>query len=301
MGKKLSVEIAGVCFKNPVTTASGTFGYGQPFEDFFDLSRLGAVTTKGVSVKPWKGNATPRMAETHGGMLNSIGLQNDGLALFIKTAIPYLRQFDTNIIVNICGHTLEEYVAAAEMLADADVDMLELNISCPNISEGGVAFGTCAATAAKVTEAVKKKAKQPLIVKLSPNVTDITEIAKAAESSGADAISLINTLLGMQIDIRRRKSMLANGYGGLSGPAIQPVALRMVHQTARAVGLPVIGMGGIATGEDAVAFLMAGATMVAVGTANFSNSHATTDVLDGIEAFMTDENIDDVRMLIGVV
>ncbi len=303
MDSQLGVTIAGVHFKNPVMTASGTFGHGEDFADFVDVSRLGGVITKGVSITPWKGNPPPRIAETTSGMLNAVGLQNPGVEVFKATAIPYLRRFNTNIIVNLCGHTLEEYVAVTEAMADADVDMFELNISCPNLAAGagGLAFGTDPAMVEKVVGAVKKKATKPLIVKLSPNVTDITAIAKAAQGAGADALSLINTLLGMHIDIHRRKPTLANTMGGLSGPCIKPVALRMVYQAAKAVSIPIIGMGGIATGADAVEFLMAGATAVAVGSANFANPHATLDVLTGILEYMYQYNINDINTLVGAI
>ena len=295
--KNLAVKIAGVTFKNPVMTASGTFT-GEAFTDLWDISALGALVTKGVSADPWPGNETPRVAETHGGMLNAIGLQNDGVEAFIEVTLPYLSQFKTNIIVNICGKTVDEYVAVAEALDKAKgVSMLELNISCPNIKAGGMAFGTDPSAAASVVEAVKKAARQPLIVKLSPNVTDIAAIAQAAEAAGANALSLINTLLGMKIDIHRRKPLLANVMGGLSGPAVKPVAVRMVYQVARAVNIPVIGMGGIATGEDAVEFLLAGAAAVAVGSASFANPNAAMDVLAGIERYMDNHGITDVNEL----
>jgi len=297
----LSVTLAGVKMKNPVTTASGTFGSGKDFVPFVDMNRLGAVTVKGVSLTPWKGNPAPRVAETYGGMLNSVGLQNPGVEAFIREDIPFLRQYDTKIIVNVCGHSIPEYVGVAERLQGEDVDLLELNISCPNVSEGGLAFGTDCATVEKVVAAVKQKARQPLIVKLSPNVTDIVSIAKAAEAGGADAVSLINTLLGMRIDIKRRKPVLANTVGGLSGPAVKPVALRMVWQVARAVSLPVIGMGGIMTGEDAVEFIMAGAAMVAVGTAQLLNPRASMEVLDGIERFVEENGIHTLSEIRGVV
>jgi dihydroorotate dehydrogenase (NAD+) catalytic subunit len=297
----LNVALAGIAFKNPVTTASGTFGSGMEYSDYVDLSRLGAVTTKGVSSIPWPGNPTPRIAETYGGMLNAIGLQNPGAEVFINRDIPFLRQFDTKIIVNVVGKTTEEYCDVVERLSECDVDMLEINISCPNVKEGGIAFGQDPNCVEAITSELKKRAKQPIIMKLSPNVTDITEMARAAEAGGADALSLINTLTGMKIDIHRRAFLLANKTGGLSGPAIKPVALRMVYQVAHAVKLPIIGMGGIATAEDALEFIMAGASMVAVGTANFINPTATTDILDGIEAYMKRYQIEDINDLIGCV
>lgn len=295
------VSIAGVEFKNPVTTASGTFGSGMEYGELVDLNRLGAVTTKGVANVPWQGNPTPRIAETYGGMLNAIGLQNPGINVFLERDIPFLKQYDTKVIVNVCGRTTEEYVAVVEKLADAPVDLLEINISCPNVKEGGIAFGQNPKMVEDITREIKKYARQPVIMKLSPNVTDITQTAKAAEAGGADALSLINTLTGMKIDINRRKFLLANKTGGMSGPAIKPVALRMVYQTVNAVAVPVIGMGGIATAEDALEFLMAGATMVAVGTANFFNPNATLDIIDGIEDFMKKNEIEDIRELIGCV
>ncbi|MDR1689631.1 MAG: dihydroorotate dehydrogenase [Clostridiales bacterium] len=287
----LSVDIAGVKLKNPVTTASGTFASGKEYADFVDLNKLGAITVKGVSITPWQGNPPPRIAETYGGLLNSVGLQNPGVEAFIKEDLPFLKQFDTKIIVNICGHTEEEYAEAAQRLSTEAVDLLELNISCPNLKKGGIAFGQNPKMAHAVVREVKKYAKQPLIVKLSPNVTDITEIAKAAEDAGADALSLINTILGMQIDINRRRPVLYNVTGGLSGPAVKPVAVRMVYQTARCVKIPIIGMGGICSGGDAVEFLLAGATAVAVGSANFANPNATTDVLNGICEYMQKNSI----------
>lgn len=296
-----SVSIGSVELKNPVMTASGTFGSGREYADFIDLSRLGAVVVKGVSIEPWNGNPPPRIAETYGGMLNSIGLQNPGVEAFVREDIPFLRGFDTKIIVNICGHTVDEYVAVTEALAEADVDMLELNISCPNVSAGGITFGTDHRMVERVVSQVKKRAKQPLIVKLSPNVTDITEIAKAAEHAGADALSLINTLLGMKIDIARKRPVLHNKMGGLSGPAIKPVAVRMVYQTAKAVKIPIIGMGGIMTGEDAVEFIMAGATAVAVGTASFHNPFAAVEVLEGIERYMNEYGVEDIGDIRGII
>jgi dihydroorotate dehydrogenase (NAD+) catalytic subunit len=297
----LKVNIAGVEMKNPVTVASGTFGSGREYREFVDLNQLGAVTIKGVADKPWKGNNAPRLAETYGGMLNSVGLQNPGVEKIIKYEIPFLRQFDTKIIVNVCGHTTEEYCNVVERLSSEDIDLLELNISCPNVSEGGITFGTDPCMVEKVVAEVKKHSKQPLIVKLSPNVTDITEIAKAAVSGGADALSLINTLLGMKIDIHKRKPILANKMGGFSGPAIKPVAVRMVYQVANSVNVPIIGMGGITTGEDAIEFILAGATMVAVGTANFSNPRATMDVLAGIEGYMDKYKVKDINDLRGAL
>lgn len=297
----MKVNIAGVEMKVPVTTASGTFGSGMEYSEFVDLSRLGAVTTKGVANVPWPGNPTPRIAETYGGMINAIGLQNPGIDLFIKRDIPYLKQFDTKIIVNVCGKSLDDYVDVVERLGDTGVDMLEINISCPNVKEGGIAFGTNAAAIEQITSAVKKAAKQPVIMKLSPNVTDITEMARAAESGGADALSLINTITGMKIDIKRRCFAVANKTGGLSGPAIRPVAVRMVYQVSHAVKLPIIGMGGIACAEDALEFIMAGASMVAVGTANFNNPGATIDIIEGIEDYMREYHVDDINELIGCV
>ena len=297
----LSVDFAGVSMKNPVTTASGTFGSGAEYSDFVDLNQLGAVTTKGVADVPWPGNPTPRICETYGGMLNAIGLQNPGIDVFIKRDIPYLKQFDTNIIVNVCGKTPEEYCRVVERLADTDVDMLEINISCPNVKAGGIAFGQNPKLVEEITAQIKKVAKQPVIMKLSPNVTDITETAKAAEAGGADALSLINTLTGMKIDINRRTFALANKTGGMSGPAVKPVAVRMVYQAAHAVKIPILGMGGIRCAEDALEFIMAGATMVAVGTANFHEPATTVQVVEGIRRFMEEQKVEDIRELIGVV
>ena len=297
-----SVEIAGVKFKNPVMTASGTFGSGMEYSDFVDLNRLGAVVTKGVSNVPWEGNPTPRVTEVYGGMLNAIGLQNPGLDVFLKRDLPFLEQFNTRRIVNVCGHTNEEYVKAVEILSESSADILEINISCPNVKAGGITFGTVPKMAEEITKAVKAVAgKKPVFMKLSPNVTDITEIAKAVEAGGADGISLINTLLGMKIDIRRRAFALANKTGGLSGPAVKPVAVRMVYQVANTVKLPLIGMGGIACAEDAIEFLMAGATAVSVGTANFHNPKVTEEIVSGIEAFLTEQKIADINEILGCV
>ena len=297
----LSVDFAGIRMKNPVTTASGTFGSGAEYSDFVDLNQLGAVTTKGVASVPWPGNPTPRICETYGGMLNAIGLQNPGIDLFLERDIPFLKKYDTRIIVNVCGKTPEEYVEVVERLASAPVDLLEINISCPNVKAGGIAFGQDPKQVEKITSQIKEKAAQPVMMKLSPNVADITEIAKAAEAGGADAISLINTLTGMKIDIHRRQFALANKTGGLSGPAIKPVAVRMVYQAAHAVKLPVLGMGGIANAEDALEFIMAGATMVAVGTANFNDPGTTAEVVKGIGQFMQDNGVKDIKELIGCV
>ena len=302
MGKvNMSVDIAGVHFNNPVTVASGTFGSGMEYGEYVDLNRLGAVTTKGVAKVAWPGKPTPRIAETYGGMINAIGLQNPGIDTFLSRDIPFLKQFDTRIIVNVCGKTKEDYIDAVEKLSDAPVDMLEINISCPNVKEGGIAFGQKADMAEDITRAVKKVSKHPVIMKLSPDVTDITEMAKAVEAGGADAVSLINTITGMKIDINRRTFAVANKTGGLSGPAIKPVAVRMVYQTANAVKIPVIGMGGIASAEDALEFIMAGATMVSVGTANFNDPLTTIKVIDGIESFMEQKNISDIHEIIGCV
>lgn len=281
----LSVDIAGVKLSNPITTASGTFA-PREFSQFMDLSELGGVIVKGISSVPWKGNPAPRVAETYGGMLNAVGLQNPGIDYFIKNDLPYLEKSATKIIVNIAGRTIEEYCQVVEKLGDTSIDLLELNISCPNVKEGGIGFGTSAQMAGAVTREVKKVAKQPLIVKLSPNVTDIVEIAKAVESEGADGLSLINTLIGMKIDIHKKNAVLANKMGGFSGPAIKPVAVRMVYQVARAVDLPIIGLGGIMTGEDAVEFILAGADAISVGTATFSNPHACIDIKEGLISYM---------------
>ncbi|KSV58857.1 dihydroorotate dehydrogenase [Acetivibrio ethanolgignens] len=297
----MSANIAGVELKNPVMTASGTFGSGAEYSEFVDLNRLGAVVTKGVANSPWPGNPTPRIAETHGGMLNAIGLQNPGIDLFVKRDIPFLKKYDTKIIVNVCGKTTEDYCEVVERLAGEEVDLLEINISCPNVKEGGIAFGQNPKAVEAITSELKKRAKQPIIMKLSPNVTDITETARAAEAGGADALSLINTLTGMKIDIYRRSFALANKTGGLSGPAIKPVAVRMVYQTAQAVKLPIIGMGGIATAEDAIEFMMAGATGVSIGTINFSNPRATLEVIEGMERFMKEQKIEDIQEIIGCV
>jgi len=295
------VKLAGITFQNPVTTASGTFGSGMEYCEYVDLGRLGAVTTKGVSNIPWSGNPTPRIAETYGGMLNAIGLQNPGVDVFIQRDIPFLRQFNTKIIVNVVGKTTQDYCEVVERLADFDVDLLEINISCPNVKEGGIAFGQDPKCVEAITSELKKRAKQPIIMKLSPNVTDIAEMARAAEAGGADVISLINTLTGMKIDINKRTFLLGNKTGGLSGPAIKPIAVRMVYQVANAVKLPIIGMGGIINAEDALEFIMAGASMVAVGTANFINPTATIQVLEGLEAYMRKCGIEDINELIGCV
>ena len=295
------VTIAGVELKNPVMTASGTFGSGMEYGEFVDLNRLGAVVTKGVANVPWPGNPTPRVAETYGGMLNAIGLQNPGIEVFAQRDIPFLKQYDTKIIVNVCGKTVEDYLEVVERLGDEPVDMLEINVSCPNVKEGAIAFGQKADCLYDITSQIKKKAKQPVIMKLSPNVTDIAEMARAAEAAGSDAISLINTITGMKIDIHRRKFALANKTGGLSGPAIKPVAVRMVYQCAQAVQIPIIGMGGIATAEDAIEFLMAGATAVSVGAMNFVNPYATVEIIEGIEEYMRQYQVEDIRELIGCV
>lgn len=295
------VTLAGVELKNPVMTASGTFGSGMEYSEFVDLNKLGAVVTKGVANVPWPGNPTPRVAETYGGMLNAIGLQNPGIDVFVKRDIPFLKKYDTRIIVNVCGKSEKDYIEVVERLGDEPVDMLEINISCPNVKEGGIAFGQNAESIEHITSAVKKAAKQPVIMKLSPNVTDITEMAKAAEAGGADVLSLINTITGMKIDINRQTFALANKTGGLSGPAVKPVALRMVYQVANAVKLPIIGMGGIATAEDALEFILAGASAVSVGTANFANPRAVLDIVSGIEEYMAKKNVTDINELIGIV
>lgn len=297
----LSTTIAGVTFKNPVMTASGTFGSGQEYSEFVDLNQLGAVVTKGVAASPWPGNPAPRLAETYGGMLNAIGLQNPGIDVFIDRDLPFLRKYDTRVIVNVCGKTPEEYLAVVEKLADTDVDMLEINVSCPNVKEGAITFGQNADSLFAITKAVKAKAKQPIIMKLSPNVTDITEMAKAAEAAGADALSLINTLTGMKIDIHRRTFAITNKTGGLSGPAIKPVAVRMVYQCAQAVKIPLIGMGGIASAEDAVEFILAGASAVAVGMMNFVTPTLTADIVYGIGDYLKENGIADIKGLVGAV
>lgn len=296
-----SVTIAGVTFKNPVMTASGTFGSGMEYGDFVDLNRLGAVVTKGVANVPWPGNPTPRIAEVYGGMLNAIGLQNPGIDVFLKRDIPFLQHYDTKIIVNVCGKTVEDYLEVVEKLNDSAEDMLEINVSCPNVKEGAIAFGQKADCLFDITSKIKNVAKKPIIMKLSPNVTDITEMAKAAEAAGADAISLINTITGMKIDIHKRTFALANRTGGMSGPAIKPVAVRMVYQASHAVKIPVIGMGGIATAEDAIEFLLAGATAVSVGAVNFMNPYATVEIIEGIEQYMTKYGVEDIQELIGAV
>ncbi len=297
----MKVNIAGVEWKNPVTVASGTFGSGAEYSDFVDLNKLGAVTTKGVANVPWAGNATPRVAETPSGMMNAIGLQNPGIDLFCERDIPYLQQFDTKIIVNVCGHAPEEYLAVVERLADEPIDMMEINISCPNVNAGFLAFGQDAHHVEELTAQIKKIAKQPVIMKLTPNVTDITEIAKAAEAGGADAVSLINTLTGMKIDINRRTFAVANKTGGVSGPAVHPIAVRMVYQVAQAVQIPIIGMGGIASAEDAIEMILAGASAVSVGTANFYNPTVTMDVVDGIEQYMKKNGFESVADMVGIV
>ena len=296
-----SVELCGVTLKNPVMTASGTFGSGQEYSEFVDLNKLGAVVTKGVANVPWPGNPTPRVAEVYGGMLNAVGLQNPGIDLFCKRDLPFLKGYDTRIIVNVCGHSTEEYIDVVEKLQDQPVDLLEINISCPNVKEGGIAFGQDPKAVCEITKEMKKHAKQPVIMKLSPNVTDITEMARAAEAGGADGLSLINTITGMKIDIDRRKFVLANKTGGMSGPAIHPVAVRMVYQTAQTVKIPIIGMGGIMNAADAIEMILAGATAVSVGTANFTDPKATEKIVAGIEEYMRKYQVSDIRELIGAV
>ena len=298
---KTSVTIAGVEFKNPVMTGSGTFGSGMEYSEFVDLNRLGAVVTKGVANVPWPGNPTPRVAEVYGGMLNAIGLQNPGIDVFMERDLEFLKQFDTKVIVNVCGKSVEDYLEVVEKLSDSSADMLEINVSCPNVKEGAIAFGQKADALYDITSRIKKIAKQPIIMKLSPNVTDITEMARAAEAAGADALSMINTLTGVKIDIERRKFVLANKTGGMSGPALKPIAVRMVWQCANAVKIPIIGMGGIATAEDAIEFMMAGATAVAVGAMNFINPYTTAEVADGIEKYMLRHGIEDINEIIGCV
>lgn len=300
-GLDMTVNLAGVELKNPVMTASGTFGSGEEYGEFVDLNRLGAVVTKGVANVPWPGNPTPRIAETYGGMMNAIGLQNPGIDLFCRRDIPFLKKFDTRIIVNVCGKTIGDYLEVVERLADEPIDLLELNISCPNVKEGGIAFGQDPKAAENITREVKKHAKQPVIVKLSPNVTDIAEMAKAAEAGGADVISLINTLTGMKIDIHRQTFAVANKTGGVSGPAIKPIAVRMVYQAANAVKVPLIGMGGISSAEDALEFILAGASAVSVGTANFYNPMTTVEVVEGIEAYMRQRQVEHIGDLVGIV
>ncbi len=304
MGQKMNTQVtlAGVTLKNPVMTASGTFGSGMEYSEFVDLNRLGAVVTKGVANVPWPGNPTPRVAEVYGGMLNAIGLQNPGIDVFLERDIPFLKQFDTRVIVNVCGKTVEDYVEVVERLGEERaVSMLEINVSCPNVKEGAIAFGQNAQALTHITREIKRHAKQPVIMKLSPNVTDIAEMAKAAEAAGADALSLINTITGMKIDIHKRKFALANRTGGMSGPAIKPIAVRMVYQAAHAVKIPVIGMGGISSGEDAVEFLLAGASAVSVGAMNFVNPYATVEVAEGIERYMEQYHVENVTDLIGAV
>ena len=297
----LGIEIAGVQFKNPVMTASGTFGSGMEYGEFVDLNKLGAVVTKGVANVPWPGNPTPRVTEVYGGMLNAIGLQNPGIDVFLERDLPFLKQFDTKVIVNVCGKSVSDYLEVVERLGDADIDMMEINISCPNVKEGAIAFGQKADSVFDITKQIKDKAKHPVIMKLSPNVTDITEMARAAEAAGADALSMINTITGMKIDIERRRFALANKTGGMSGPAIKPVAVRMVYQCANAVSIPIIGMGGIQSAEDAIEFMMAGATAVAAGAMNFVNPYLTEEIAAGLENYLNRHNIADINEIIGCV
>lgn len=297
----LEVNFAGITFKNPVTTASGTFGSGMEYSEFVGLDKLGAVTTKGVASVPWEGNPTPRIAETHAGMLNAIGLQNPGIDTFIERDLPFLHEHKAKIIVNVCGRSKEDYVEVVERLASESIDLLEINISCPNVKAGGIAFGQDPACAEEITRAVKDKAKQPVIMKLSPNVTDIAEMARAVEAGGADGVSLINTLTGMKIDVKRKAFALANQTGGMSGPCVKPIAVRMVYQVAHAVNIPVLGMGGIQNTEDALEFLMAGATMVAVGTANFFNPYVTSEIIDGLETYVKEEGLSGISDIVRVL
>ena len=297
----LNITIGGVEFKNPVMTASGTFGSGMEYGEFVDLNKLGAVVTKGVANVPWPGNPTPRVTEVYGGMLNAIGLQNPGVDVFMERDIPFLKKYDTKIIANVCGKSVKDYIEVVEKLSDTDIDMMEINISCPNVKEGAIAFGQKAESVYNITDVLKKHSRKPIIMKLSPNVTDITEMAKASEAAGADAISLINTITGMKIDIERRSFALANKTGGMSGPAIKPIAVRMVYQCAKAVNIPIIGMGGIASSEDAIEFLMAGATAVAAGAMNFVNPYLTEELVDGIDRFLDNHNVSSVKDIIGCV
>ncbi len=301
MSKDLSVDFCGIRFKNPIITASGTFGSGIEYDEFYDISKLGGVTAKGVSANEWKGNATPRIAETYGGMLNAIGLQNKGIDNFLQNDVPFLESKDTVKIINVCGHSIEEFIEVINKLEKTDVDMYELNVSCPNVTKGGISFGTDKDVLFNVVKEVKKHCTKPLIVKLSPNVTNIQEMAIACEKGGADAISLINTLIGMKIDIKKRKPVLANKIGGLSGPAIKPVALRMVYQVSQVVNIPIIGMGGVSTYEDAIEFIMAGATLVSVGTANFVNPYSPIQIIDGIKEYMEEENINNLNEIRGII
>ena len=296
-----SVTLAGVTLKNPILTASGTFGSGQEYAQFVDLNKLGGVVTKGVANVPWEGNPTPRVAEVYGGMLNAIGLQNPGIDVFVERDIPFLTKYDTKIVVNVCGKSEADYVEVVERLADQPVDLLEINISCPNVKEGGIAFGQDPKAAAAITKAVKAVAKQPVVMKLSPNVTDIAYMAQAVEAAGADAVSLINTLTGMKIDVKKRQFALANRTGGMSGPAIHPIAVRMVYQVAQAVKIPIIGMGGVMSAEDALELMLAGATAVSVGTANFTNPRITEEIVEGIRDYMAEQDVDDITDLIGAV
>ena len=296
-----SVKLAGVTLKNPILTASGTFGSGQEYAQFVDLNKLGGVVTKGVANVPWEGNPTPRVAEVYGGMLNAIGLQNPGIDVFVERDIPFLTKYDTKIVVNVCGKSEADYVEVVERLADQPVDLLEINISCPNVKEGGIAFGQDPKAAAAITKAVKAVAKQPVVMKLSPNVTDIAYMAQAVEAAGADAVSLINTLTGMKIDVKKRQFALANRTGGMSGPAIHPIAVRMVYQVAQAVKIPIIGMGGVMSAEDALELMLAGATAVSVGTANFTNPRITEEIVEGIKEYMAEQDVDDITELIGAV
>lgn len=298
----MSVAIAGVTFQNPVMTASGTFGSGMEYADFVDLNRLGAVVTKGVSSVPWEGNPTPRVTEVTGGMLNAIGLQNPGVDVFIERDLAFLKQFDTRVIVNVCGHTVEEYLDVVERLADEErVDMLEINVSCPNVKQGAIAFGTRADALFDITQRIKKAAKQPVIMKLTPNVTSIAEMAKAAEAGGADGISLINTITGMKIDVERQRFVLANKTGGMSGPAIHPIAVRMVYEAYHAVKIPIIGMGGIASWQDAAELMLAGASAVAVGAMNFHDPTLTEKVTEGLENYAARHGLDRIAELTGAV
>ena len=299
--ERLKVNIAGLELKNPVMTASGTFGSGQEYSALTDLNKLGAVVTKGVASVPWEGNPTPRIAEVYGGMLNAVGLQNPGVEVFCRRDLPFLKQFDTKVIVNVCGHTEEEYTEVVRRLADEPVDALEINISCPNVKEGGIAFGTVPEVAERITRACRDAVKQPVIMKLSPNVTSISDMAKAVEAGGADAVSLINTITGMKIDVARRKFVLANRTGGMSGPAIHPIAVRMVYEAAHAVKIPVIGMGGISSTDDALEFMLAGASAVSVGTANFYHPTITQEIADGMSAYLDRYHIGKITDLIGAV